>query len=173
MLAFGGCTKKEAVADTGSNPMADSMKAAYKAISVAWDAGKADELDKYISADNTEHNPTMGQKPGLAGLKEMVIGMKAGFPDEKTTIEDMRVDGDILIARVRMSGTNSGPMMGMPPTNKKMTDIMGIDWVRWQNGKFVEHWGLFDDHTMMTQLGLMPPPGAQTADAGMKSDKKM
>ena len=173
MLAA-GCKMKEATADTGSNPTADSMKAAYKAVAAAWDAGKPDELDKYIAANNVEHNPSPGQEPGLAGLKKMVVEMKAGFPDEKTTIEDIRVDGDILTARLRMTGTNSGPMMGMSATNKKMTDVMGFDQCRWENGKFVEHWGLFDEHTMMTQLGLMPPPpGASTADAGMKSDKKM
>jgi hypothetical protein len=61
----------------------------------------------------------------------------------------------------------------MPPTNKKMTDVMGIDMIRWENGKFVEHWGLFDDHAMMSQLGLMPPPGGPpTADAGMPKDQK-
>ena len=61
----------------------------------------------------------------------------------------------------------------MPATNKKMTDVMGIDQLRWENGKFAEHWGLFDDRTMMMQLGLMTPPGAPpTADAGMPKDQK-
>ena len=70
-----------------------------------------------------------------------------------------------------MTGTNSGPMMGMPATNKKMTGIMGIDMMRWENGKFVEHWGLFDEHAMMSQLGLMPP--APAASDAKPDDKKM
>jgi predicted ester cyclase len=153
-----GCMKKNGAADNGGGmSTADSMKAAYTAVSAAWDAGKVDEFDKYISANSIDHNLMPGQEPGLAGMKKMAAGMKVGFPDEKSTIEAMYVDSNILVARTSMTGTNSGPMMGMPATNKKMTDVMGIDIVRWENGKFVEHWGLFDMHAMMMQLGLMPP----------------
>jgi predicted ester cyclase len=167
-----GCMKNNS-AGSGMNATADSMRAAYKAVASAWDAGKTNSLDQYVATNMVEHNPMPGQQPGLAGFKQMITEMKAGFPDEKTTIEDIRVDSNMLIARVRMSGTNSGPMMGMPPTNKKMTDVMGIDMIRWENGKFVEHWGLFDDHAMMSQLGLMPPPGGPpTADAEMPKDQK-
>jgi predicted ester cyclase len=82
--------------------------------------------------------------------------MKAAFPDQKTTIEAMYVDSNILVARSSVTATNSGPMMGMPATNKKMTGVLGIDIARWENGKFVEHWGVFDAMSMMTQLGMMP-----------------
>jgi predicted ester cyclase len=153
-----GCMKKNGATDSsGGMSTADSMKAAYTAISAAWDAGKVDEFDKYISANSIDHNMMPGQEPGLAGMKKMAAGMKVGFPDEKSTIEDMRVDSNILVVRSTMTGTNSGPMMGMPPTNKKITGVMGIDMMRWENGKFVEHWGLWDEHAMMSQLGLMPP----------------
>ncbi len=167
-----GCMKKNGAADSnGGMSMADSMKAAYTAVSAAWDAGKVDEFDKYISTNSIDHNLMPGQEPGLAGMKKMASEMKAGFPDEKSTIEGMYVDSNMLIVRSTMTGTNSGPMMGMPATNKKMSNVMGIDMVRWENGKFVEHWGLFDMNAMMMQLGLMhpPPAGAPTADAGMSS----
>ncbi len=176
LLAGIGCAPKGNNSDSAANPTADSMKAAYMAVTAAWDAGNADSMDRYVSATMIEHNAMPGQKPGLEGMKDMVKMMKAGFPDEKTTIDDIRIDGNTLIARSRMSGTNSGPMMGMPATNKKMTDVMGIDIVRWENGKFVEHWGLFDDHTMMQQLGLAPPmPGAPAGGAptAPPNDKKM
>jgi steroid delta-isomerase-like uncharacterized protein len=162
-------TASNGSSSNGSMSMADSMKTAYKAIATAWDAGDAAAMDQYVSANVVEHNPMPGQAPGIAGMKAMVTGMKAAFPDEKTTIEDIRVDGNTLIARSRMSGTNSGPMMGMPATNKKMSDVMGIDIVRWENGKFVEHWGLFDTHAMMQQLGLMPP----MPTSAPSNDKKM
>ncbi|MDP4218845.1 MAG: ester cyclase [Bacteroidota bacterium] len=164
-FSLASCMKKEGTAtDAGANAKADSMKAAYKAISAAWDAGKVDEFDKYVSADTKDNNMMPGQKPGLAGMKEFASMLKVAYPDMSTTVEDMRVDGDVLTARFRMNGTNSGPFMGMPATNKKLTNVMGIDQVRWSNGKFVEHWGLFDDHTMMMQLGLAPMPG----EGGMK-----
>jgi predicted ester cyclase len=152
-----GCMKKNGAADNGGMSTADSMKAAYTALSAAWDAGKVDEFDKYISANSVDHSMMQGQEPGLAGMKKMAAAMKVGFPDEKTTIEGMYVDSNILVARFTMNATNSGSMMGMPPTNKQITGVMGIEMMRWENGKFVEHWGLLDQHAMMSQLGLMPP----------------
>ncbi len=143
---------------TANNAKADSMKTAYKAISDAWDAGKVDEFDKYVAANAVDHDGMPGQKPGIAGMKEMASMMKAGYPNMKSTIEDLRVDGDVLTVRYKVSGTNSGAMMGMPPTNKKMSDVGGYDQMRWENGKFVEHWGVFDAAKMMMQLGMMPHP---------------
>ena len=158
-MLMAGCAKKDGAAgDAGANAKADSMKTAYKAIAVAWDAGNVDEFDKYMTVNSVDHNAMSGQKPGLAGMKEMAKMLKAGYPDEKSTIEDMRVDGDNLIVRFHMTGTNSGPMMGMPATGKKI-NIMGIDWLKWENGKFTEHWGAMEEMKMMTQLGLMPPMG--------------
>ncbi|HYM21425.1 MAG TPA: ester cyclase [Candidatus Kapabacteria bacterium] len=166
--------KKEGGAAMGANATADSMKAAYKAFSDDWDAGKSADFDKYMTADAIDHNPMPGQKPGLQGVKDMAAMLKASFPDMKSTIQDMRVDGDILTARFTVTGTNTGPMMhGMPATNKKMTDVMGIDQLRWSNGKFVEHWGVFDVMSMMNQLGMMPPPPGAGAPPPAGGDKKM
>jgi len=171
-----GCAKKEGGADMSKNATADSMKTAYKAISDAWDAGKADEFGKYIAVDMKENDAMPGAKPGLAGMQDMAKMMKVSFPDMKSTIEDMRVDGDVITVRFKVSGTNSGPMMGgMPATNKKMSGVQGIEMMRWQNGKFVEHWGVFDAMQMMMQLGMMPPmPGEHPAgDMGKPMDKGM
>ncbi|HMC98460.1 MAG TPA: ester cyclase, partial [Flavobacteriales bacterium] len=60
-----------------------------------------------------------------------------------------------------VSGTNTGSMEGMAATNKPW-NVTGMDFIRFENGKAVEHWGLFDNTTMMTQLGLMPAMGAKT-----------
>ncbi len=170
-LAIVSCGKQDG-APTANNGQADSMRAAGKAIYAAMEAGNADEAGKYMSEDMKENTPSPGQKPGLAGFKEWVVANKAAFPDLKFVIEDMRVDGDMAFARVRMQGTNTGSMMGMPATGKKV-DVMFIDMVRWSNGKFVEHWGYGEEMKMMTQLGLMPPMGeAPPAETGAPAAEK-
>ena len=173
VFVMAGCAKKESAStDSSKNAKADSMKAAYTAMSTAWDAGKVDEFDKYITANSVDHDAMPGQKPGIAGLKEMASMMKVAYPDMKSTIDYIGVDGDILTARYHMAGTNSGPMMGMPATNKKV-NVEGVDFVKWENGKFTEHWGVFDAMGMMQQLGLAPMPGAPPAgDKGKPMDKK-
>jgi predicted ester cyclase len=153
LFSLSSCSKK---AESSSNAQADSMKTAYKALIAAWDAANIEEIEKYISADYVSHNPMPGTKGNLDDMKNMVKMMKAGYPDMKTTVEDLRVDGDILMARWTTTGTNTGSMMGMPATNKKMSDVMGLEMVRWRNGKFVESWFGMEEMKMMQQLGLMP-----------------
>lgn len=166
---------KEGGADKAANATADSMKTAAKAMYAAFSSGDMAALDKYITSDYKEHSLSPGQKPGLDGLKEWMTMMKAGYSDLKFTTEDIRCDGDMCISRVRFSATNTGPMMGMPPTNKKV-DVMFIDMMRWNNGKFVEHWGYGEEMKMMTQLGLMPPmgeaPPAETGAPAAAAEKK-
>ena len=169
-LLASGCSKKDG--DSAGNAQADSMKTAYKAMLAAWDAGTPDELDKYLSPDYVAHNPMPGTKGNVNDMKDMMRMMKTGFPDMKTTVEDLRVDGDMLMARWTTAGTNSGTMMpGMPATNKAISNVMGIEMVRWKNGKFTESWFVMEDMKMMEQLGLMPSMsgGAPATDSTKKS----
>lgn len=165
------------------DPMAETKAKnieAFKGFDAAMQAGKLDELDKYVDANFIEHTPAPGQKPGLAGLKEMYPQWKAAYPDMKWTYSTIAAEGDYVFAHFRMEGTNSGPMMGMPATNKKM-DVTGVDIVKFKDGKGVEHWSYMEEMKMMTQLGLMPPmdgagapPAADAAKAeeGKKEEKK-
>jgi predicted ester cyclase len=49
----------------------------------------------------------------------------------------------------------------MPPTGKR-AEVQLIDIVRFgDDGLAHEHWGVFDQMTMMQQLGFVPDPGPQ------------
>ena len=51
--------------------------------------------------------------------------------------------------------------MGIPPTGRHM-EVDEVYFLRVENGKFVEFWGLEDNLTRMRQLGLLPPrPGVE------------
>lgn len=167
-MLIAGCGKKAETGGATSSATADSMKNAYKAIMGMFESGDPTGVENYMAADAKDHTEMKGYE-GIEGFKKMVKEWKVGVPDGKYTLEDMRVDGDILVARVRYSGTNSGPMMGMPATNKKISDVMFMDWVRWKDGKFVEHWGMGEDMKMMTQLGMMPEMGMPSADSAKKA----
>jgi hypothetical protein len=47
-------------------------------------------------------------------------------------------------------------MMGIAPTGRRM-EVDEVYFLRVENGKFVEFWGLEDNLTRMRQLGLLPP----------------
>jgi steroid delta-isomerase-like uncharacterized protein len=112
-----------------------------------------DKLNEYIDDNFIEHSPDPGQKQGLDGLKDAFRNLKKGFPDYKLTINDIIVSGDKASVLFTFSGTNSGEMMGMRPTNKSVS-VQGIDYLYFKNGKCSEHWGYMDMHNFMEQLGM-------------------
>lgn len=137
----------------------EKNKRAAIALYEAFNKADYNSLDKYIAADANDHALPAGLK-GLAGVKEMFKTFKTWFPDGTNIVEEVIAEGDYVVGRVRFTGTNAGPIMNMPATNKKV-DVMTIDVIRFDKaGKAVEHWGFNNDLAMMQQLGLAPadPP---------------
>lgn len=118
---------------------------------------KLEMAEHFIAADAIEHEQSMMTDPKkntLENFKVMMQSMWKAFPDMKFTAVDTLVDGNRIMVIYRMTGTNTGDFMGMKATNKKI-DITGVDIMKIDNGKFVEHWGFMDSMVMMQQLGMM------------------
>jgi steroid delta-isomerase-like uncharacterized protein len=122
--------------------------------------GNVNVIDDLFTDDFIEHEPLPTQTPGREGVKQFFKAMLSAFPDARFIPEAMYVDGDTVIARLTVTGTNQGEFQGMPPTGKQTT-VEGIDIVRLANGKFAEHWGVFDNLGLLQQLGVVPAPGQQ------------
>jgi predicted ester cyclase len=90
----------------------------------------------------------------LEGAKAAHRLMLAGFPDYQTVIEDMIAEGDKVVARIKMTGTNTGEFMSIPATGKRVA-FTGIYIARIANGKIVEHWGEEDGVSLLGQLGVL------------------
>ena len=135
------------------------MKAFYEEVMNAHDVAKFDE---FLTDDFVEHEDLtqFGLTNDTTGVKEWMSRLFTAMPDVAVTLEDVATEGDKVWARIRIRGTNTGEMMGMPATGKKV-DIEAIDIVAVRDGKAYEHWGVTDNAGMMMQLGVMPaPPGA-------------
>ncbi len=115
-------------------------------------------IDQVTATNYVDHTAPPGVPSGLAGEKAWFAMLHAAFPDGKTTVEDIVAEGDKVVVRGKMVGTQKGEFMGIPATGKRV-EIHGIDISRFQNGKSVEHWGQWDTTGMMVQLGVIPPPG--------------
>src|ERR1035438_1198449 len=132
-------------------------------------------IDSLLVADYTAHeaDPSM-QTKNRDELKKMMADFFTGFPDLNYKTNFMVADSDMVVAHYTFTGTNSGSMMGMPATNKKV-NIDGVDIVRFKDGKGSEHWGYNDEMKMMTQLGLMPDMSSMmpSDSSKKKMDDKM
>jgi predicted ester cyclase len=91
--------------------------------------------------------------------KQGFTAFRSAFPDWREEIVDVVAEGDKVVGRFKCSGTHRGEMMGIPPTGRRQ-EVDEVYFLRVEDGKFVEFWGLEDNLTRMRQLGLLPPrPG--------------
>jgi steroid delta-isomerase-like uncharacterized protein len=87
----------------------------------------------------------------------------ATFPDVHIHVDDVIVEGDQSVVRLRAEGTHTGDAMGVPPTGKRIA-VSGLIWTRWKDGRIVEAWNEFDALGMMQQMtaasdgNTAPPP---------------
>ena len=122
--------------------------------------GDIEGFGALLADDFVEHEETPGLAPTKDGVLEFFRMYRAAFPDLRMDPEDVLASGDKVVARVRATGTHQGEFMGMPPTGKNI-DVQLIDILRFgDDGRAHEHWGVFDQMTMMQQLGVVPdgPP---------------
>jgi steroid delta-isomerase-like uncharacterized protein len=123
-------------------------------------AGDIDGFGGQLASDFVEHEELPGIPPTKDGVVQYFKLMLAAFPDMQMAVEDVIASGDRAVARVTVSGTNTGEFMGMPATGKsvsmKLIDITAFG----DDGLAREHWGVADQLAMMQQLGVIPaePP---------------
>lgn len=124
-----------------------------------WNKGNSDAAAEVFSEDYVNHNPGIpGMPAGRKGVKVLIGAFRSVFPDLTYTIEDQIADGDSVVTRWTLTGTQMGEFQGLPPTGKRVS-VSGIQIDRIQHGKIVEHWRETDILGMLQQLGVIPAPG--------------
>jgi predicted ester cyclase len=90
-------------------------------------------------------------------VKRLFAEFRTAFPDWQEEIVQLVAEGDAVAGRFRCSGTHRGEFLGEAPTGKRM-DVEEVFFLRVEDGKFVDFWGLEDSLNRMRQLGLLPSP---------------
>jgi predicted SnoaL-like aldol condensation-catalyzing enzyme len=119
-----------------------------KAIVQRWykdifEKGNLAVADEIFAADYTNHDPSgpLGGRPrGPEGAQALATTYRGAFPDLQFTLDDQVAEGDKVVTRWTGRGTNTGELMGMPPTGKKAV-VTGIGIDRIVGGKIAESWG--------------------------------
>jgi steroid delta-isomerase-like uncharacterized protein len=77
------------------------------------------------------------------------------FPDARIHIDDMFASDDKVAVRVRITGTHTGPFLGVEPTGKPIA-YESNELYRIVDGRIAQEWICSDMLTMMTQIGAYP-----------------
>jgi predicted ester cyclase len=110
-----------------------------------------------LEALNKRDFHALEKHPGLYETRLNHPRLQAAFPDLRYTVEQMIVDGDMIAARVSVSGTHKGPFMGVLPTGQEFNwGALLMD--RVEGEQIVEHWANADWMTVLRTLQIIPLP---------------
>jgi steroid delta-isomerase-like uncharacterized protein len=85
--------------------------------------------------------------------------MHKAFPDIHYTINDMVAEGERIATRWTLRGTHLGEFFGIAATGNSVS-VEGIHILRFVEGQIVECWEVWDQLSMLRQLGTVPPKPA-------------
>jgi predicted ester cyclase len=97
-----------------------------------------------------------GQLPGPDKMIPVFAQMSAALPDMQITILDVLIHDNRIGVRAEVTGTQSGPLMGIAATSKPVHfAIHSFHEIR--DGRIAKTWHLEDWLSVFRQLGEMPP----------------
>jgi predicted ester cyclase len=137
--------------------MADNVETVRR-LEDGWASGDYDAVRGILHPDfhpKGNHGPGAEMMPpGIDGLIEGHKMSLGAFPDRKQETLDCFGEGDRVMIRSRMTGTNKGglPWFGIE-ANDRPVDVEYITIYRLENDKVVESWAQMDIALMMQQLG--------------------
>ena len=126
--------------------------------------GDIEAAEKFVARDVVEQVPFPGQGPGIEGVKDVLGGMRAAFPDLHWTVEEQIAEGDKVVTRFEWTGTHRGPFLGVEPTGRAV-QVWGIVIDRLQDGKIKDTRILMDALSLTLQLGAIPPSPGEPGSA--------
>lgn len=117
--------------------------------------------ENIISPDVVFYAPTSPEPMcGFKGYTDILDMMRGAMPDVKWEVEEIIAEGDKVMIRFTMSGTQTQPFMGMPATGKPIR-VTAMNIYELKNGLIIREHGLPDLFSMLIQLGVLPVPGAK------------
>jgi steroid delta-isomerase-like uncharacterized protein len=94
-----------------------------------------------------------GQPTGREGAKHLLVDLTTTFPDLKVTLEETLQEGNKVVVRSTITGTQRALFMGFLTKNRTMT-MQAIDIHEFHDGKIVRTWHTEDWMTGLHQLGM-------------------
>jgi predicted ester cyclase len=154
-----GCQDKAAMAELeefkAQAEIEEQNEAAFRYMIEETDKGNYDAWNEVCSLDYVSHWGEISWN--LEEHKQANRPLLVAFPDINHEINSLITQGDRVVARLTLTGTQEGDYMGIPPTGNKIKYTAMLE-ARFSEGKIVELWGIGDMLTLMQQLGMELKP---------------
>jgi steroid delta-isomerase-like uncharacterized protein len=122
-----------------------------------YNRGNLDFAERFCAPGFMMHDPVRPDTVhGPDGLKEYVRWAREGASDLHFDVETVIVEGDHAAARFRFSGTQDGPILGIPATGRFAT-MTGQSFYRLHEGRVAEVWVHWDVIGLLRGMGVQLP----------------
>jgi predicted ester cyclase len=122
--------------------------------------GDVAEAEEILAGDFIDHSLPGNVDGGRAELIGVVQAVRAAIPDIAPVVDHAVAEDDLVAVRITARGHHTGAPFppGIPAAGR------AIEWreqhvFRIAGGHITEHWGVFDNLSILQQLGAMPTPG--------------
>jgi steroid delta-isomerase-like uncharacterized protein len=116
-----------------------------------------DHAINYLNPDMQWYGGTVGTVTGSANVAGLFAGVVAAFPDAHITINDIFAQGDQVVVRVVVSGTQEGAILGIPASGR-FVQWDGVDVYRLSDGKISNIWAGDDWTAILNDTGTFKAP---------------
>ena len=139
--------------------MSEANKAIVRKIEEAWNNNDLESLNALFAPGFQQHSAFPGSTPSLATAKQAHQLSLQAMPDRKTEVQELIAEGDQVVVRMRLTGTNTGGFSAFGiPANGNAADFEWISIYRLKDGVVTEHRAVGDPLTFMQQMGVVPAP---------------
>lgn len=124
-----------------------------------WNRRNVDVVDELLATDGVLHDAAMSAGCAVTGaqFKAQARALLNAFPDLRFAIDQVVADEECAAVRVTITGTHTGPGLGVPPTGRAIR-ITSMSMGRVRDGRLVEGWDNVDYLGLFAQLGMTEPP---------------
>jgi steroid delta-isomerase-like uncharacterized protein len=116
-----------------------------------------DHAINYLNPGMQWSGGTVGTVTGSANVAGLFASVVAAFPDAHITIDDIFAQGDQVVVRVVVSGTQEGAILGIPASGR-FVQWDGIDVYRLSDGKISNIWAGDDWTAILYDTGTFKAP---------------
>jgi len=116
-----------------------------------------DHAINYLNPDMQWSGGTVGTVTGSANVAGLFASVVAAFPDAHITINDICAQGDQVVVRVVVSGTQEGAILGIPASGRHV-QWDGVDVYRLSDGKISNIWAGDDWTAILNDTGTFKAP---------------
>ena len=109
--------------------------------------------EKYCAPGYMYHN-LIGGDMNREQLVQYFVSLMSTMPDHNKSIDDMVAEGDKVVIRYTVQGTQKGPIFGIPATGKHVS-IKACDIYKIEDGKILEWWEFPDYLGGMIKAGII------------------